>query len=266
MREIPPIENDWLQVKMKIQAIQNQLHLKGTPSIPAVLQEMLVYGEDHRFSLHCGYDIRALLRAAYRTIRGHPQGGSTIAQQLARVVTGRFDRSIYRKLRELRLAVRITESFPREQIPALYLMVAYFGWRMNGLVQAYHRLNLTPIGLSDEQAAGLIARLKYPEPRISPERRTRQIAKRTAHILKLRSNLGMANSICTGSAVSGFQRAFRTHFVVIQCYMKLHEDGLHGVLMSTLRRSLSLAALVLVTALRHHQSWAKNSGVIPTWI
>ncbi|MCX6864774.1 MAG: transglycosylase domain-containing protein [Verrucomicrobia bacterium] len=202
MREIPPIEADWLQVKMKIQAIQNQLHINGTPSIPGVLQEMLVYGEDHRFFQHRGYDMRALLRAAYRTISGHPQGGSTIAQQLARVVTGRFDRSIYRKLRELRLAVRITESFPREQIPALYLMVAYFGWRMNGLVQAYHRLKLSPIELSDEQAAGLIARLKYPEPRMSPESRTRQIAKRTAHILKLRSNPAITNSMITFSNIN----------------------------------------------------------------
>lgn len=116
---------------------------------------------------------------------GHPEGGSTIAQQLARIATGRFERSLLRKFREIRLAVRITKEFSRSHLPAIYLVVAYYGWRMNGLQQAYRRLEYSPESLSAIQAAGLIARLKYPEPRRSPTRREQQIARRTRHILGL---------------------------------------------------------------------------------
>lgn len=146
---------------------------------------MLISGEDHRFFRHSGFDIRAILRAAYRTLIGHPEGGSTIAQQLVRIATGRFERSSRRKFREILLAVRITREFSRSHLPAIYLVVAYYGWRMNGLQQAYRRLEYCPENLSAAQAAGLIARLKYPEPRRSPTRREQQIAQRITHIVKL---------------------------------------------------------------------------------
>jgi len=182
---IPPFFEDWKLVRAFVAAIDLDLAASRTPPIPVILQEMLISGEDHRFFRHSGYDIRAILRAAYRTVIGYPEGGSTIAQQLARIATGRFERSLRRKFREIRLAVRITREFPRFHLPAIYLLVAYYGWRMNGLQQAYLRLEYCPSTLSAVQAAQLIARLKYPEPRRSPTRREQQIARRTNHIVSL---------------------------------------------------------------------------------
>jgi membrane carboxypeptidase/penicillin-binding protein len=187
MTLLPPISEDWEHVRRHVAEIECELNASRTPPIPAILQEMLVSAEDRRFFHHAGYDARAILRAAYQTATGHPQGGSTIAQQLARIVTGRFERSLCRKFREIRLAIRITQEFPRTHIPAIYLAVAYYGWRMNGLEQAYRRLSLFGRTLTSEEAAGIVARLKYPEPRQTPEKRRRMIMLRTKHVLRLHS-------------------------------------------------------------------------------
>jgi len=185
MTSFPTFFDDWNRVRAFLEAIDSDLESSRTPPIPIILQEMLISGEDHRFFSHPGYDVRAILRAIYRTLIGYPEGGSTIAQQLARVATGRFERSFRRKAREIRLAVRITREFPRLRIPSFYLLVAYYGWRMNGLHQAYHRLRYIPESLSAYQAAGLIARLKYPEPSCASPRRVELITRRTKHIVDL---------------------------------------------------------------------------------
>ena len=106
---------------------------------------LLVLGEDHRISLHPGVDPLALCRAAWRTsVRGRREGGSTIAMQLVRVLTGRYERSWRRKAREMVLAVRVTRHVSSGEFPALYLSVAYYGWRMNGFFQACRRLQIDP--------------------------------------------------------------------------------------------------------------------------
>jgi membrane peptidoglycan carboxypeptidase len=185
MSSLPPYSEDWKIVRAFIESIDSDLKASKTTAVPILLQEMLISGEDHRFFNHPGYDIRAILRAAYRTMIGHPEGGSTIAQQLARIATGRFERSIRRKVREIRLAASVTREFPRSRLPAIYLLSAYYGWRMNGLEQAYRRLGYIPEKLSANQAAGLVARLKYPEPRFAPPRREQLIARRTKHLVGL---------------------------------------------------------------------------------
>lgn len=174
----------WSAVDEKITQLRAELQSGGNVHIPALLQEMLVYGEDHRFIKHKGYDLISIGRAIYRTLSGEPQGGSTIAQQTARIITGQYERSIIRKFREIRLAKRITATFPKDQIPAIYLLISYFGWRMNGVKQAYSRLGITASELTPTQAAELIARLKYPEPQRSPESRIKQIINRRDHLLK----------------------------------------------------------------------------------
>ena len=63
-------------------------------------------------------------------------GASTINQQLVRVLTNRYERTFKRKVKEILLASLVARAIPKTDIPGIYLSVAYFGWRMNGLVQA----------------------------------------------------------------------------------------------------------------------------------
>lgn len=103
--------------------------------------------------------------------------------QLVRVLTGQFERTWRRKFAEMALALLVTRYTSRAELPALYLSVAHYGWRMNGFAQACHRLNIEPAKPSLSDAALLVARLKYPQPRHFSARRWRQLVRRAEYLI-----------------------------------------------------------------------------------
>ncbi len=154
-------------------------------SVSPVLIELLITAEDHRYQFHPGVDPIALCRALWHSLvlrkRG---GGSTIAMQLVRVITGRYERTLHRKILEILLAVRLTCTVSKDQLPKIYLSVAYFGWQMNGIRQACRRLRIDPARVEYQDAASLVARLKYPEPRQPSKKKITQISGRSRYILR----------------------------------------------------------------------------------
>ena len=147
---------------------------------------LLIAGEDHRFDGHPGVDAVALCRAVWKTyFRGTRQGGSTIAMQLVRTLTGRYERTVPRKIREIVLAVRLTRHVPRERIPLLYLWCAHYGWRMNGFREACARTGLDPETAGLDAEAELVARLKYPQPKDPSPERMEAIRRRGLHLIRL---------------------------------------------------------------------------------
>jgi membrane peptidoglycan carboxypeptidase len=145
----------------------------------------LVAGEDKRFWSHGGIDLAAICRALYHIlVRRRLQGASTIEQQLVRTLTGHRRFSVKRKVREMALACVIGNLISKREIAVLYLCCAYYGWRMNSLAEACSRVGLSVAALSHEQAAELVARLKYPEPRFASAERRALITNRASYILQ----------------------------------------------------------------------------------
>ena len=133
--------------------------------VPRPFLAPLVAGEDHRNELHYGVDPIAMIRAAYVRIRsGRIQGASTIEQQFVRVVTGRFERSARRKIREQILAIAVSRRREKSQIASAYLSIAFYGSGCVGIegVNGCYREN--PSVPERKEILELIARLKYPEP------------------------------------------------------------------------------------------------------
>ena len=127
--------------------------------------EALVVAEDRRFFAHSGVDARAVLRAIVRTIFARKrEGGSTIEQQLVRTITNSRAPTLRRKLREWVLASHLAACVSKEDTARLYLSVAYFGARMNGLSAACRRLGISERSPTLRQACDMIARIRYPEP------------------------------------------------------------------------------------------------------
>lgn len=122
-------------------------------------------------------------------VRRRRQGGSTVAMQLVRTVTQRYERTIWRKISEIILAVRLTYAFDRKDIARIYLWVAYYGWNMNGFQQAFDGISkATATGIDSKiGAANLVARLKYPQPRHLDERQLGRISLRVHYLLALYS-------------------------------------------------------------------------------
>ena len=187
---------DWERLRSKVDYIIVEMDSSDSLTPTHQMCQFLVAGEDHRFHHHPGVDPIALCRAIWKTVFcGCRQGGSTIAMQFVRTVTGRYERTLRRKLLEMVLAVRLTCHIGRNRLPALYLWVAYYGWRMNGFKQACSRARLVPLSASERESAMLVARLKYPEPlNLSPKRK-RRIQSRADYLMSLRSSRGQTQSL-----------------------------------------------------------------------
>ncbi len=174
----------WKELKREIDRVKRAYDRQCEAHPNAQMCSLLILGEDHRFFRHPGFDPVALCRAAWRTtVCGRKEGGSTIAMQLARVLMRGYDNTVRRKAREIVLAVWLTRYVPREDLPGLYLWVAYYGWRMNNFVQACERLGIDPASSDLNSAALFVARLKYPQPREASAKRLRKIEQRCAYLL-----------------------------------------------------------------------------------
>lgn len=175
------LREDWKLIKGRVAKIQTE---SEKLNISPALITMLISAEDHRYGSHPGVDPVSICRAVWRSLFcGKKEGGSTIAMQLVRVITGRYERTCRRKIAEMYLAVRLTKHVREADLPKLYLWVAYFGWKMNGLVQASQRLKINLSNMAEFEAANIVARLKYPEPQRRDEKRLSKIRERTKYIL-----------------------------------------------------------------------------------
>lgn len=180
------MRREWESLREEILCRHVVLTSKDLPSPSLIAQRMLISAEDRRHGRHPGFDLYAMCRAIWRrATSGRREGASTIEQQIVRVLTNRFEPTLARKIREVLLAALVAELLPKSATPPLYLSIGYYGWRMNGFTQACERLGLREETLSIEDAAGLISRLKYPEPRIAPPSRVAQINRRRTYVLDL---------------------------------------------------------------------------------
>ena len=106
--------------------------------IPEIIKKAFVAAEDVRFYKHPGVDVIGILRALYRDIKagGIVEGGSTITQQLAKMLFLKPEKSITRKIKEAILSIQIERKYTKDEILGLYLNQAYFGNRAYGIAAA----------------------------------------------------------------------------------------------------------------------------------
>ena len=174
---------EWCEFKKKL-INEYKVGAKNIP--PALAQQLLISGEDHRFFQHKGIDLIAICRAIWRRITSNKrEGASTIEMQIVRIISGRFELTMRRKIREMAMATLLTTVVPKEHLPALYLQIGYYGWHMNGFSEACRRLNVNIGIITQIEIAQLIARLKYPQSQFISQRRWDQINIRGQHLLRL---------------------------------------------------------------------------------
>ena len=107
-------------------------------AIPQNMVNALVAVEDSRFWKHKGIDYIGIARALTKDVihASLREGGSTITQQLAKVVFLSPEKTIKRKLMEVTLALKIEKSLTKREILELYLNKVYFGHGAYGVEMA----------------------------------------------------------------------------------------------------------------------------------
>lgn len=140
-------------------AVVNEFRDKYIDDVTGSLITALIVAEDHRNAMHHGVDPIAILRSfKARVFCGKRQGASTIEQQLVRTITGRYEKTPRRKIREQILAVMLGFKFGKKDLASCYLKVAYFGSSLVGGL-GICKLRVESPDCSD---AIIVAHLKYP--------------------------------------------------------------------------------------------------------
>ncbi|PKL52244.1 MAG: penicillin-binding protein [Nitrospira bacterium HGW-Nitrospira-1] len=139
-------------------------------TIPKNMINALVAVEDSRFWKHKGIDYIGIARALATDIihASLREGGSTITQQLAKVVFLSPEKTIKRKLMEVTLAFKIEKNLTKKEILELYMNKVYFGHGAYGVEMAarkYFNKSAKQLNLAE---ASMIAGLAKAPSSYSP--------------------------------------------------------------------------------------------------
>lgn len=134
--------------------------------LPQGAVQALVSVEDSRFYNHKGFSLFDIHSAMIQNlILGKKlRGASTITQQLSRTLFLNREKTIKRKLQEIRIAVALERSLTKKEILEYYLNTVYWGKGFNGIYFAsrYH-YRKPPNELTIDEFKDLVQKLKGPD-------------------------------------------------------------------------------------------------------
>lgn len=116
---------------------QNRIQV-SIRDIPQDLQNATIAIEDAQFYEHGGFNLRGIARAIYVDLKSGElvEGGSSITQQLAKILFLTHDRTFSRKFQELLLTLKLETRFSKQEILEMYLNSIYYGYGANGIGSA----------------------------------------------------------------------------------------------------------------------------------
>jgi penicillin-binding protein 1A len=138
--------------------------------IPQTLRDAVIATEDRRFYSHFGVDPIGIARAIYQNYRRGRivEGGSTITQQLTKVLFLTPDKSLERKFKEAVLALELERRYSKDRILEMYLNQVYFGNGAYGVEAAARTYFGKSVGELTVREAALLAGLPRAPSSYSP--------------------------------------------------------------------------------------------------
>ncbi len=131
-------------------------------AVPPVVTAAVVAAEDRKFFVHGGIDPVGIARATWADVRrkGVTQGGSTITQQYVKNAYVGREYTLWRKIREAVISVKIERKLNKNQILERYLNTVYFGrgaYGVQAAAKAYFNKDVGQLELKEASyLAGLI--------------------------------------------------------------------------------------------------------------
>jgi len=153
--------------------------------IPDGIKKAVVAVEDARFYEHNGLDYQGILRAVLKDMLSVSlkEGGSTITQQLAKVLFLSPEKNLSRKLKEAVLAKKIEDQLTKDEILELYLNKVYFGHGAYGVEMAARTYFGKHVGDLTLGECALVAGLIRSPANYSPYNSMEQARGREATVL-----------------------------------------------------------------------------------
>ena len=154
-------------------------------NIPKPLVMATIAVEDASFYEHHGINFEGILRAFYENIKAGRvvQGGSSITQQVAKVLLLTPERTFSRKMREALLSLEIERNYSKDEILEIYLNQVYYGHGAYGVAAAAETYFGKALGDLTIAEIALIAGLPKGPHNYSPYNNMEKARFRRAHVL-----------------------------------------------------------------------------------
>ncbi len=153
--------------------------------VPPLLQQSVIATEDERFYENHGVDLLGLARAVLDDVLSHRlvEGGSTITEQLAKMVYVGNDDTVGRKLETMALALKIAQRYSKGEVLTLYLNRVYLGHGAYGVGSAAKTYFHKDVGQLTLSECALIAGLPQAPSAYDPLIHPHQAEVRQAQVL-----------------------------------------------------------------------------------
>lgn len=162
------------------------------------MQKAIVAIEDSRFYEHGAVDLKGILRAVNRNAQegGAAQGASTLTQQYVKnvfveeagddetKVREAQEKSLGRKIRELKYSIQVEEELGKKKILENYLNITYFGQGAYGIESASQRYFSKPAKDLTLEESALLAGLVQSPSRYDPVNDSQEAMKRRNVVLQ----------------------------------------------------------------------------------
>lgn len=160
--------------------------------VPSRLQKAFIAAEDDTFWKHRGVSVRGMLRAAAANLKHDrfAQGGSTITQQLVRQLLLPREKTIFRKLREIVLAIALERQMNKREILELWLNSVYLGnnaWGVEAAARHYFNKHVKDLNLAE---SAMLAGLPQAPSLYAPHVRPKLARKRQLYVLSRMLKMG----------------------------------------------------------------------------
>ncbi|MFI5618132.1 transglycosylase domain-containing protein [Streptomyces sp. NPDC051567] len=167
-------------------------------AISPYMQKAIVAIEDSRFYEHGAIDLKGILRAVNRNAQegGAAQGASTLTQQYVKnvfveeagndetKVREAQEKSLGRKIRELKYSIQVEEELGKKKILENYLNITYFGQQAYGIESAAQRYFSKPAKDLALEEAALLAGVVQSPSRYDPVNDSQEATKRRNIVLQ----------------------------------------------------------------------------------
>lgn len=161
--------------------------------MPVYMQNAIIAIEDERFNEHYGIDWKRTISAFANLIlhfNSTEYGGSTLTQQLIKVMTGNNDHSIQRKVTEILTAVEMEKYYSKDEILQAYLNMMPLASNVTGVgAGANYFFGVEAKDLTVAQCAAIAAMTNNPV-RYNPYRYPQNLRSRQRTVLYKMYELG----------------------------------------------------------------------------
>ncbi|MEW5692433.1 MAG: PBP1A family penicillin-binding protein [Candidatus Hydrogenedentota bacterium] len=180
--------------------------------LPKDLVYAFVASEDNRFFKHRGIDFVGIIRAIFVNIKAGEaiQGGSTITQQLAKVLFLTKEKKLKRKIQDALLSIKIEQKYTKEEILERYLNKIYFGHNCYGIKEAsrfYFNKALNELTLAE---CAYLAGLPKAPNRYSIINHSDRARERQMYVLKQMVELDQIDEDRAAKSLKEFWETFKT--------------------------------------------------------